>query len=171
MKKENTKKITALHPNWSIYLFLQEVVCFVFQLHYKSSALYLGVLFELYCQLTSSLIHLSAIINTCYHYPSANKMNKILWPDCLHSGIWNKRKNNYFTTCQIWAILMGKNGKKIDCLNSSYIKKQIHPNLGNTVKNCAAVNSVSATTTVISWRDLPIFGLCVSAYKQRSKTN
>ena len=61
-QRENTYRITALHCNWSINLFLQEVLCFVFHLHYKFSALYLGMLLGLFNQWTSSLIHLSAII-------------------------------------------------------------------------------------------------------------
>jgi hypothetical protein len=61
-----------------------------------------------------------------------------------------KKQNNYFTTCHIWAILPGKNGKKNYCLTSCYIKQQTHPNLGNNVKNCAPLTLVQATTTVLS---------------------
>jgi hypothetical protein len=69
--------------------------------------------------------------------------------------------------CQILAILLGKNGKKKDCLTSCYIKQQIHPYLANNTKNCAPVTSVSATTTVPPWSDLPnISSLCFCLHKR-----
>ena len=64
-QRENTYRITAPHPNSSRNLFLQEVLNFVFQLHYKHFALHLGVLLGLFNQWTSSLTHLPAIFRTC----------------------------------------------------------------------------------------------------------
>jgi hypothetical protein len=43
-----------------------------------------------------------------------------------------------------------KNGKKNDCLTGFHVEQQIHPNLGNTVKNCAPITSLGESTTVFS---------------------
>lgn len=113
---------------------------------------------------TMNLLFNTLIRNTWnmrYDYPSPNNIKK-LWPNCFHSGIWNTSKENYyFTICQIWVIHPGKNGRKNDCLTTFYITQQIHPNLGNTLKNWAPSTAIPETTTRLSWRDLPnIWSLC-----------
>jgi hypothetical protein len=64
------------------------------------------------------------------------------------------KRKFYFKICLIWAILLGKYDKKIDCLTEYYIKQHIRPNLGNTFKHRAPITSVPEPKIVLSWSDL-----------------
>jgi hypothetical protein len=70
---------------------------------------------------------------------------------------------------QIRGNIRGENGKKNDCLTGFHVKQEIHPNLGNTVKNCAPLTSVGESTTVLSQSDLLNIWFCVSAYPKEAK--
>jgi hypothetical protein len=98
-------------------------------------------------------------------------MNKMTWPNCLHSGIWNKRKNNYFTTCQIWAILPVKMARKITVLQLIYQTEKfilILEKMSKTEQQSPLYQRLGMCSVLSIY---PVSSLCVSASSKGSETS
>ena len=115
---------------------------------------------------------ISNIENMPHLCPSANKVNKLLWPNCMYSWILHKNKNIYFTISQICATLPAKNGKK------KWLPYQTFYQRAKSIQTLETLSKKSHQSHLYQRLQLcsveaicPIFGLCVSVSIKGSETN